>query len=193
MSEIMQIRRFEKPIGHDYLQQAMEALGWCRRLYGVTPGVHFLAMDGRQTACIFDAPDAEAVRNVIRAGGRSEPEAVWACTVHPGPNDDGSSVPLERDSTGAFILVERLFERPSHPDELQADLALPAYSGGVRYVRSYLSNDRLRAICVYTAPDLELVHEAHRAAGLKFERIWSARAIDGTPTKAEPQSLESCR
>ena len=27
MSEIMQIRRFEKPIGVDYLHQAMEALG----------------------------------------------------------------------------------------------------------------------------------------------------------------------
>lgn len=184
MSEIMQVRRFEEPIGADYLHQAMEALGWCRRLYGVSPGIHFLAMDGRQSACIFDAPDAEAVRNVIRAGGRSEPEAVWACTVHPGPNDDGANLPLERDPRGTLVVVERLFERPSRPDELQADALLSDDPSDVRYVRSYLSNDRLRAISLYTAPNLELVREAYRIAGLKFDRIWVARAIDGTLGKA---------
>jgi hypothetical protein len=190
MSEIMQVRRFEEAIGADYLHQAMEALGWCRKLYGVSPGIHFLAMDGRQSACIFDAPDAEAVRSVIRAGGRSEPEAVWACTVHPGPDDDGASLPLERDSTGTLVVIERSFERPSHPDELQADAPLPDDRGGVRYVRSYLSNDRLRAISLYAAPDLELVREAYRLAGLRFHRIWPARAIDGAPGKggAVPQT-----
>ncbi len=190
MSEIMQIRRFEEPIGADYLHQAMEALSWCRKLYGVAPGIHFLAIDGRESACIFDAPDAEAVRSVIRAGGRSEPEAVWACTVHPGPHDDGVSLAFERGSTGPLILVERLFERPSGPDELQADAPSPDDTGGVRYVRSYLSNDRLRAISVYTAPDLELVREAYRLAGLKFERMWPARAVDGTvpPQAAVPKT-----
>jgi len=191
MSEIMQIRRFEKPIGVDYLHQAMEALGWCRKLYGVTPGIHFLAMDGRHSACIFDAPDAEAVRNVIRAGGQSEPEAVWPCTVHPGPDDDGASLPLERDSTRTLVVVERLFERPSRPDQLH--IALPADPSGARYVRSYLSNDRLRAISLHTTPDLELVRGAYRAAGVKFDRIWSAHAVDGTPAKAELQLSEGCR
>jgi hypothetical protein len=193
MTEIMQIRRFEKPIGVDYLHQAMEMLGWCRKLYGVTPGIHFLAMDGRQSACIFDAPDAEAVRNVIRAGGRSEPEAVWPCTVHPGPDDDGASLPLERDSTATLVVVERLFERPSRPGQLQADIALPADPSGARYVRSYLSNDRLRAISLYTTPDLELIREAYRVAGLEFDRIWPAYAIDGTSAKAELQSSAGCR
>jgi len=193
MSEIMQIRRFEKPIGVDYLHQAMEMLGWCRKLYGVTPGIHFLAMDGRQSACIFDAPDAEAVRNVVRAGGRSEAEAVWPCTVHPGPDDDGASLPLERDSTATLVVVEHLFERPSRPDQLQADIALPADPSGARYVRSYLSNDRLRAISLYTTPDLELIREAYRGAGLKFDRIWPAYAVDGTPAKAELQLSEGCR
>src|SRR5262245_29206006 len=90
MAEIMLIRRFEKPIVVDYLHEATIALGWCRKLYGVTPGIHFLAVDGRRCACIFDAPDAEAVRSVIRTGSRSEPEALWPCTVHPGVNDDGA-------------------------------------------------------------------------------------------------------
>jgi hypothetical protein len=180
MSEIMLVRRFGEPIGVDYLHQAMEVLAWCRKLYGVSPGIHFLAMDGRESACIFEAPDAEAVRNVIRAGGRSEPEAVWACTVHPGPDDDGVSPAFERDLIGALIVVERLFERPSKPDELQADALSTDDAAGVRYVRSYLSNDRRRAISLYSARDLELVREAYRLAGLKFERMWAAHAIDGT-------------
>jgi len=190
MSEIMQVRRFEEPIGVDYLHKAMEALGWCRELYGVSPGIHFLAKDGRQSACIFDAPDAEAVRNVIRTGGRSEPEAVWACTVHPGPDDDGASLPLEHDPTGTLVVVERLFESPSRPDELQIDASLSDDPGGVRYVRSYLSNDRLRAISIYAASDPELVRKAHQAIGLTFDRIWLAHAVDGTSASTEMHSLE---
>jgi Nickel responsive protein SCO4226-like len=186
MSEIVLIRKFDKPISADYLHQATIALGWCRTLYGVNPSIHFLALDGQRCACIFDAPDAEAVRNVIRAGGRSEPEALWPCTVHPGPNDDGVSAPVQHDC--ALILTERLFARRSQSDERQTDGAFPADRNCVRFVRSYISHDRGRAICLYTAPDVELVREAHEAAGVEFERIWPARAILGTPAELMTQS-----
>lgn len=184
MSEIMLIRNFDKPIGADYLHQATIALNWCRKLYGVSPSIHFLARDGLRCACIFDAPDAEAVRNVIRSGGRSEPEAVWPCTIHPGPDDDGASVPVQPGSTGALVLVERLVEPRSG-----ADSVLPLDRDDVRHVRSYLSHDRRRVILIYTAPDLELVRAAYRTAGLELDRIWAAHAIDGMATTTELQSL----
>jgi hypothetical protein len=182
MSEIMLIRKFDKPIGVDYFEQAAIALAWCRRLYGVSPRIHFLAEDGLRCACIFDAPDAEAVRNVIRSGDRSEPEALWPCIIHPGPDDDGVSDPLKGGLKRILVLVEHLFERPLHLDELHATRVLPAGLHGVRFVRSYLSGDRLRAICLYTTPGLESVREAHQTCGLKFERMWSARAAYGGAT-----------
>ena len=111
MTDIVLVRRFDKPIDAGYLDAAAAALGWCRQLYGVTPQLHFLAQDGLRCACIFGAPDAEAVRNVIRAGKRNEPEALWACTVHPGAGDDGRGDPGH--ATHALILVERSSSSPS--------------------------------------------------------------------------------
>jgi len=192
MSEIMLIRKFDKPVGVDYLHQATIALSWCRKLYGVDPVVHFLARDGQRCACIFDAPDAEAVRNVIRTGGRSEPEAVWPCTVLPGTDDNGSSIPAGPDT--ALVVVEYLHnDSPPGSDRLHTEVATPARTNGIRYLRSYVSNDGLRAVSIFTESNPGPVHEAHRVAGLKFNRLWMAHAIDGASAKAELQPLESCR
>jgi hypothetical protein len=184
MSDIILIRKFDQPTGVDYLEQASSALAWCRKLYGVSPRLHFLAEDGLRFACHFDAPDAEAVRNVLRAGTRSEPEALWPCSVHPGPEDDGDTDPLQAGATGTLVVVERAFEHPARADDLHPNGARPADRHDVRLLRSYLSGNRLRAICVYVAPDLESVRQIHGAAGLAFERIWSARAIDGASCEA---------
>ena len=145
MTEIMLIRRFAAPVGADYLHQASTELAWCRSLYGVTPDLHFIARDGLRCACIFNAPDAEAVRSVIRAGKRSEPEDVWACTVHPGADDDGRRDPSH--PTHALVLVERTFEQPVVFEEFfalgQQNIAC-FESHDVSFARSYFSADRRR-------------------------------------------------
>jgi hypothetical protein len=183
MSDIVLIRRFDNPIGSDYLDAASVALGWCRNLYGVTPRLHFLAHDGLRCACIFGAPDAEAVRNVLRAGSRSEPEALWACTIRPGADDDGHGDPVAGHATRALVVVERSFEHPAVLDDLLAlkDRNIPCFHlHDVRFARSYFSIDRRRTVCLYVAPDAESVRHANRLAGLPFDRVWSARAIPGT-------------
>jgi hypothetical protein len=178
MTDIVLIRAFDQPIGADYLDAAAAALGWCRELYGVMAQLHFLAPDGLRCACIFAAPDAEAVRNVIRAGKRGEPDALWACTIHPAAGDDGRSDPGH--ATRALILVERTFEQPVVFDDL---LAVGARNiacfdlHDVRHARSYFSTDRRRMICLYQAPDAEAVRKANRTAGLPFDRAWPARVL----------------
>ena len=47
-----------------------------------------------------------------------------------------------------------------------------------------------RQFCVYTAPDLESVREAHQTAGLTVERMWSARAHHDAPS-SETKALVS--
>ena len=178
MTEVVLIRRFENPIGADYLDAATTTLGWCRDLYGVTPRLHFLARDGQRCACIFGAPDAEAVRNVIRAGNRGEPEALWACTIHPGVGDDGRSDP--GDAARTLVVVERSFDAPMRFDDLRPveDRNIACLQlHDARFARSYFATDRRRMLCLYLAPDAEAVRRANRIAGLPFQRAWPAQVV----------------
>jgi Protein of unknown function (DUF4242) len=178
MTEVVLIRRFNDPISSNYLDAASLDLGWCRKLYGVTPLVSFLALDGLRCACIFRAPDAEAVRNVVRAGKRSEPEGIWACTIHPGADHDGKA-----DSVlgkGRLVVIERRFEAPVTFDEVQATQNdnIPHFKlHGVRSIRSYLSADRRRMVCLYEAPHADAVGHANRLSGLPFDRFWPAQLV----------------
>jgi hypothetical protein len=49
----------------------------------------------------------------------------------------------------------------------------------VHFVASYLSEQRNRIICHFQAPDVESVRQALRGAGIGFDRIWSAKVMQG--------------
>ena len=76
----------------------------------------------------------------------------------------------------AIIVVERTFQEP-------VDLArFPAVKDNqgcldlhqVRYLKGYLSSDRLRMVCLFEAPDAESVRIVNRRVGMPYERIWTA-------------------
>ncbi|HSB35744.1 MAG TPA: nickel-binding protein, partial [Thermoanaerobaculia bacterium] len=48
---------------------------------------------------------------------------------------------------------------------------------GVRFVKTYLSRDRRRMVCLYEAADAESVRLAQEKAGMPFERVWTARVV----------------
>ena len=52
----------------------------CLTLHGVRHVVSYVAPDGRKTICVFEAPDAEAVRRTARQLGYRY-DNVWAATV----------------------------------------------------------------------------------------------------------------
>jgi hypothetical protein len=78
------------------------------------------------------------------------------------------------------VIVERVFEQPVAAEDLEARLQ---NVGGchsahrVRFVRTFLSADGLRAICEYEAPDAEAVRAVNRQLNAPFERIWTARVL----------------
>src|SRR5215217_7735809 len=114
------------------------------------------------------------------SGKRSEPEAIWACTVHPGAVEDGKGDPLATKETRTLVLVERSFEEPVTFDDLQAtqNKCMSCFNlRDVRSIRSYLSTDRHRMICLYQAPDADAVGQANRLADLPFDRLWPAKLI----------------
>ena len=180
MTEVVLIRQFSEPISSDYLDAASIDLGWCRRLYGVNPLLSFLARDGLRCACVFSAPDAEAVRNVVRAGKRSEPEGIWACTIYPGAEDDGKCYPVAGKAMRTLVVVERSFETPVIFDDLQAtdkNNIAQFRLRDVHFIRRYLSADRCRMVCLYQAPDADAVGDANRLAGMPFDRFWPAQVV----------------
>jgi hypothetical protein len=79
------------------------------------------------------------------------------------------------------IIVERSFDRPFTEDDFAAvsqrvGACLDLY--GVRWIRSHVSNDRLRMICEYEAADAQSVRDVQDAAQASFERVWRAEVIE---------------
>ena len=78
------------------------------------------------------------------------------------------------------MIVETLFDPPATDEEMDAAAAKlePCLEGrDVHWVRSYMSLDRKRRVCIFKAPDAEAVRSSYRSAGVKFERVWAAEEI----------------
>lgn len=87
----------------------------------------------------------------------------------------------------ARIVVEQTFPRPISPEELsltakQVDRCLEVH--GARWIRSYLSTDRMRMVCEFDAADADKIRESYRSAAVEFERVWTADVF----TRDEPAS-----
>jgi hypothetical protein len=75
------------------------------------------------------------------------------------------------------LIVEQTFDTPLTDEEhgrvgQRLDQCLAAY--GARWMRSYLSSDRVRMVCEFEAPDAEAVRTSYRSAGIAFDRVWTA-------------------
>jgi hypothetical protein len=82
------------------------------------------------------------------------------------------------------IIVEYTFDPPITDDEWDAQAERVSECLDVRnvkWVRSYMSLDRRRRICIFEAADAEAVREAYRRGKAKFERVWSAELIEEDP------------
>lgn len=74
-------RRFDRPMTMIDLGARMVDAGSCLRTWGVSYRAGHLAHDGTRMICVFEAPDAEAVRNANRQAGMPV-EHLWTATVH---------------------------------------------------------------------------------------------------------------
>lgn len=75
------------------------------------------------------------------------------------------------------IIVERSFNEATEFEALQTRMKKISWcldQHRIRFLRSYLSSDKKRMICVYEAPDAESVRTANRQAGLPFDSVWTA-------------------
>jgi hypothetical protein len=80
-----------------------------------------------------------------------------------------------------YMIVETVFDPPATEEDFDANATKlePCLEGNdVRWVRSFVSQDRKRRICIFEAADANAVRTAYRSAGVAFERVWAADAID---------------
>jgi hypothetical protein len=172
-------RDFKSPTSAAGLQDTVASGQWCLNLYRIRPSAHFLSADGMRCACIFDAPDAEAMRSAVRNMTTSAPKRLWPATVHLAPGSR-NTIPALVKGDRTFVVVERSFPQAVIFDDLQAiedkgAACLDLYK--VRFERSYFSHDRQRMICIYEAPDSESVRAANTQVGMPFDAVWSASVI----------------
>jgi hypothetical protein len=90
----------------------------------------------------------------------------------------------------SVIVVERSFAEPVNVVELQEQEnrhhgCLEMH--GVVFLRTYVSSDSRRMICLYEAPDAEAVRRVNDVAQLAYDRVWAAEVMEAPPAQAEPE------
>jgi len=78
------------------------------------------------------------------------------------------------------FIVEHTFEPPLTDEEfnnMSARLQPCLQQQQIKLMRTYVSVDRSRGICVFEASDAETVRIAHRTANIEFDRVWVGEAF----------------
>jgi hypothetical protein len=174
MSLIIVQREFDEPADLPALQAKEDAKAWCLEQYQVTFRETLLALDRMRMICLYEAPDAEAVRHTQRTAGLPV-RSVWVAQSH---SEAIGRTPGTYDRDGhSLVVVERIFEEPL---TLESIAEMQARTGGCLQahdaypVDTYLSPDRTETVCLFMAPDAEALRKANRVAGVPFRRVWAA-------------------
>lgn len=75
------------------------------------------------------------------------------------------------------VIVERVYEEPFTDEQAMAlkQRVGPCFEmRDVERQATFMSKDRLRAICIYRAPDAATVRDAHDQEGVPYAKIWTA-------------------
>jgi len=108
---------------------------------------------------------------VVKAQG-SLRGRVWACLARDTPG-------LSNDELArANVFASWSFDEPVALEELEsidASAAVCLHNRRVRFLRTFITSDRRRVICLCLAADAESVRVALRDAKRPVERVWAFR------------------
>lgn len=171
MNDILVERHWPQPLTEADMASMMVQGADCLSIHRVSWCASLLSTDGSELLCHFRSPDAESVRIAMRQMG-SPPATLWTCQTQDAPGI-GSG-----DLARINVAVSHSFDAPAEfgARQMLEDIDLGCFRlHRVRLVRSHLSMDRLRMLCLYQAPDAESVRLVQRRAGLPPDRIWAVR------------------
>jgi hypothetical protein len=169
MTEVMVEHHWEKPLTDADMVNIIGSTAGCFGMHRVDRNLSLLSADGRELFCHFSAADTESVRIALRQACAPRGE-VWSATVHDAPGLTDEKL------AEANIFVSRRFDTTIAPPEAIDDTGSSCFlTHRARRMRSYLSTDGQRLVCLYHAPDAESVRIAMREAGTAVERVWAFR------------------
>jgi hypothetical protein len=179
MTEVIVERSFEEPVEYGAIQDVEDRGRRCLEVRQVRFVRTWFSKDRRRMICLYEAPDAEAVRSAQRKVGLAFDRA-WSCTFNPRP----AGWPGPGPGFHEVIVVERAFAEPLTPAAVAAlfeggAACLPRHR--VVYLGGYLATEGRRMICVFAAPDAESVRIANREGGAPFDRAWTATPHEPAP------------
>jgi len=91
-------RLFDEPFDIDGFEDIRKDGKWCYDLYRVRYLKTYFSTDRRRMICLYEAPDAEAVRQVSRQLGAPF-ERVWAADEYERPPGEARHRLISRGST----------------------------------------------------------------------------------------------
>jgi len=168
MATVVVERSFPEPAVLEDVQALEDAVAWCLEQHGVTFLRTYFARDRTRMVCLYEAPDAEAVRHTQKTGGLPF-DRIWAARAF-------DAVP-RGEARGEHVIVERTFPMVLGPPEMEAFVygdpgCADLYR--VQLVRSMLGPDGQRVVCYYRGPDAESVRRVSETEGIPFDRAWTA-------------------
>lgn len=163
MTQLVLERSFDPALTRQDVIAIARTSGWCFKTYGVSWHGSMLGRGGTSLVCRFEAADAESIRQALRQI-QADMSSAWVGTVHEAPEPVTPNVVVERD----FVAPADLAALQAQEDAQR--WCLDAH--GVRFARTYFSQDRRRMLCLYAAADAEAVRMAQEKAGMPFTRVW---------------------
>jgi hypothetical protein len=165
-------REFPQPQPVPELQSRLARAAWCFEAQRVTIAGSYVSHDGRHAVCMYDAPDAEAVRATQRTAAVLVTHA-WTAHVLL---DEARIAPPGH----SLVVAQRAMPETTtvaHMEHLLTDPKGCRRRLRIDLVRAYLSLDRRRMVCCYYSPDLESVRISSRESGIPLERAWLADVV----------------
>lgn len=171
MELVLLERRFEHPVTFEQIQSLEDSGARCLTAHNVRFVKTFLSRDRRRMLCLYEAPDAEAVR-LAENQARAPFLRAWSCTKLQ--KED----PIGLPSSGfENVIVEREFPKP-----VSVEFVMDAYrtkvwcfqTYAIEHVETYLAKDGLRMVCLFQSPDAESVRMANQLAEAPFTEVWTA-------------------
>ncbi len=174
MADVFVERLFDPPLDEEEARALAEVTSECRMLHRVEWRESYLSSDGRRMLCHFQAPDGEAVRTAFRQS-REALHALWPATLREVVGGPGLAADAEPN-----VLAEHHREEPLTAEEAAAVRATGPdrlRHLGVTLLRVVVSYDHRRLLCLFRAPDAEVVRHALAQTGTA--RVWGFRRIAG--------------
>lgn len=162
----------EQPLTDEVLDAATQYIAPCVQARNGAWLYSLLSSDRHRMICIYDAPDAESIRDAYRRGGLASSRAWAGYVVEP------EGIAPQRN-VASLIVFEGTYPPLSDDDwNESSSKILSCYAErGIEWIQTYLSLDRTRMVCELNAPDLESVREVQRRLNIPFDRVWSARVL----------------